>query len=886
LYLGGIYCIYCMSFALVHQNKNKEADSKTSRPAKPSHHINNLAMDSYDSIIHLQRMIDNQALQKPLYSGAGFDFSKIGILQPKLKIGQTGDENEQEADKVVGHITRMPTSDSIAQMISKKEESIDRKCNACEMKEDKEEDEKQLRISPKPSTTCTLEGNEEITNEVNNVLSSGGSSLDASTRELMEPRFGYDFSNVKIYTGESAARSVRSVDALAYTVGNDIVFDEGMYMPGTMEGRRLLAHELAHIIQQGPTADRRNGKLTVELSSSPFEQEAEQAAEYAATGRKATLSRILPNASVARMQRAEHGTYVSTKGPSLYLNAGEQFYRTWGHPNVKRVSTMADVLADLDHASGDIDKFRIVSHGTSVGLELGLLPQVAPALFGKVAASFTTEKRFREHFIDPIEGGVSLVSENLFERIYNEMQKDKTAAALLATLDAGKDVPAPESPLGILLRAMVDARYLEDVKLDTGGRATIANRAQLEMFNNLRMTTYGGLVEDAVPKDKRKDVRAAINMLRRNLPIVISSSNLSFVPLTSQEAKKLADPFVEVIGGKTQLREELSESIREGAGGPYLKRLRSVKQKISDKTHIEIRGCNIGKDPDLLDSFRSYFGQPNMLPSISAPDLYQYFFQLNIQTYSHHPNDEAQLETAFTDPTTGLARSFEDLARMKAGEMTRVVEESKLSELAAKYGFNAAKVRKLNPEIADPDKLSPGDVVWLTQRTQVSIGVNKTLKDFCREYLENEYAWPKVLEANPWLKSPSDLKPGDKLQLPKDVLTAPVAAPSPTVGQFTSEIHKGKAVAGLIHSAENRPILHVDDPLRAKAVGEWLAAQKFDPTGRTAVELSKRFLGSPLQFEAARRGTYFQFLSRSYPVIEDPIFPEDPRYDKHIIRRP
>jgi hypothetical protein len=217
--------------------------------------------------------------------------------------------------------------------------------------------------------------------------------------------------------------------------------------------------------------------------------------------------------------------------------------------------------------------------------------------------------------------------------------------------------------------------------------------------------------------------------------------------------------------------------------------------------------------------------------------------------------------------------------------MTRVVEEKKLSELAAKYGFNAAKVRKLNPEIADPDKLSPGDVVWLVQRTEVPVGIHKTLTDFCREYLGNQHVWPKVLEANSWLKNPSDLKPDDKLQLPKDVLTAPVAAPPPTVGQFTSEIRRGKGVAGL-STAENRPILHLDDPLRARAVGEWLAAQNFDPKGRTAVELSKRFLRGNKQFEVARRGTYVQFLSRSYPTIEDPIFPEDPRYDKHIIRRP
>ncbi len=66
----------------------------------------------------------------------------------------------------------------------------------------------------------------------------------------METRFGYDFSNVIIHSGDTAARSSDSVGALAYTIGNNIVFGKGKYVPNTTEGKRLLAHELTHVVQQ------------------------------------------------------------------------------------------------------------------------------------------------------------------------------------------------------------------------------------------------------------------------------------------------------------------------------------------------------------------------------------------------------------------------------------------------------------------------------------------------------------------------------------------------------------------------------------------------------------------------------------------------------------
>ncbi|HEY6446738.1 MAG TPA: DUF4157 domain-containing protein [Acidobacteriaceae bacterium] len=89
---------------------------------------------------------------------------------------------------------------------------------------------------------------------VDATLRSSGLPLDSETRSSMESRFGVDFGQVRVHTDGSAAASARSVDALAYTVGSDVVFGAGQYAPHTREGRRLLAHELTHVVQQSAPA--------------------------------------------------------------------------------------------------------------------------------------------------------------------------------------------------------------------------------------------------------------------------------------------------------------------------------------------------------------------------------------------------------------------------------------------------------------------------------------------------------------------------------------------------------------------------------------------------------------------------------------------------------
>jgi hypothetical protein len=112
---------------------------------------------------------------------------------------------------------------------------------------------------------------------VSDVLRSPGEALDPVARADMESSFGHDFGQVRVHSDARAAESAAAVDALAYTVGQDVVFGQGQYAPETQEGRKVLAHELTHTIQQGnvsPSAD-----LTVTDPDSAVEHEAHAASE-------------------------------------------------------------------------------------------------------------------------------------------------------------------------------------------------------------------------------------------------------------------------------------------------------------------------------------------------------------------------------------------------------------------------------------------------------------------------------------------------------------------------------------------------------------------------------------------------------------------------------
>lgn len=114
---------------------------------------------------------------------------------------------------------------------------------------------------------------------VHEVLRSTGQPLETRTRGLMESRFAHDFSHVRVHTGAKAAESARAVNALAYTVGRDVVFSAGKYAPGTTAGKQLIAHELTHVVQQRGQTDTSIQALNIGPADGVGEQEADRMAQ-------------------------------------------------------------------------------------------------------------------------------------------------------------------------------------------------------------------------------------------------------------------------------------------------------------------------------------------------------------------------------------------------------------------------------------------------------------------------------------------------------------------------------------------------------------------------------------------------------------------------------
>ena len=168
--------------------------------------------------------------------------SSIPAIQTKLTINESGDQYEQEADRVADNVMRMPESTL----------QVQRKCGCGGSSTSGEScscASQPVQLSKQAGNTGTSEV--RVPGIVHKVLRSPGQPLDSSVRAFMEPRLGHDLSQVRVHIDSQAAESARAVNALAYTVGRDVVFGAGQYVPQTHGGRRLLAHELTHTLQQG-----------------------------------------------------------------------------------------------------------------------------------------------------------------------------------------------------------------------------------------------------------------------------------------------------------------------------------------------------------------------------------------------------------------------------------------------------------------------------------------------------------------------------------------------------------------------------------------------------------------------------------------------------------
>jgi hypothetical protein len=229
------------------QKQNSTQKSKTAGSARPSRTLSGQSRE-VSSILHLQRTIGNQAVQRllqvnherrddsPVTSASPHfehDFSRIPLhakaqaeIQPKLTISTPGDASEQEADRVAGQVLRQKIPEG--------------------------EENQRIRDSGKTvaaSGKGELDVNEGLEDRLNR-SKHGGSSIPQELQAFFEPRMQFDFGKVRIHTDSEAAQINQELGARAFTHGSDIYFGAGQYNPRSNEGKGLLAHELTHVMQQ------------------------------------------------------------------------------------------------------------------------------------------------------------------------------------------------------------------------------------------------------------------------------------------------------------------------------------------------------------------------------------------------------------------------------------------------------------------------------------------------------------------------------------------------------------------------------------------------------------------------------------------------------------
>jgi hypothetical protein len=220
-------------------------------------------------------------------------------VQTKLAVSTPGDQFEREADHVAEQIMRMPDS------------MLQRQCKDCADASPSESEESHIHRQANSGGAVG-----EMATDFTSRLGAGA-PLDTASRRYFEPRFGHDFGDVRIHEGAAAATAAASVQARAFTLGRDVVFGAGEHNPGSDAGKRLLAHELTHVVQQsgsnGLPVGNKSGLHTASATHIQREPVASEPEPQSNAGAPATSD---ANASGDEGQNGSEEIEWTSQGPS------------------------------------------------------------------------------------------------------------------------------------------------------------------------------------------------------------------------------------------------------------------------------------------------------------------------------------------------------------------------------------------------------------------------------------------------------------------------------------------------------------------------------------------------------------------------------------------
>jgi hypothetical protein len=399
-------------------------------------------------------------------------------LQPKLAFDKPGDPLEQQADRIADQVVGMPDATVPTAVRPPPGEPGTTTTPGIQAK--------LAAPTPSASGAATRNGVD---------VHGGGTAMPPRLRAYFEPRFGADFSSVRLHTDDAAADSAQAISARAFTLGHDIVFGRGEFQPDTPHGKRLLAHELTHCVQQGVTGDYRVQRLAANLDFKDLARRIRKAIKGAGTDEEAVYRAL---------QQLE--------GDPGAITTLEETYQ-----NEYQLDLRADIVDDfsdeeLEYAmqllrGGAVDSAQRIERGTNAVVSITTAIERLWAATDRVGtdeeAIFATLLPFNRNTAELEDAFEKRYGEKLRDTLISELSSDELdyAMELMGPEDAAGDVESMISP------RIIDAnfpaadqpmarRILRDLLAVRGERLDFANDQELVDEIRKRMRT-GQLMKES-----------------------------------------------------------------------------------------------------------------------------------------------------------------------------------------------------------------------------------------------------------------------------------------------------------------------------------------------------------------------------------------------------
>lgn len=629
----------------------------------------------------------------------------------------------------------------------------------------------------------------------------GGAPLPSPVRVSLETRFGRILGQVRVHSGPAADRLARRHEALAVNVGDRLYFADGAYAPGTPHGDRVLRHELTHYLQRRNTGA---AWPTALLEAEADELAGRSAGPLPVRGRAAGVSPLAMK------------TYVSTVGGNPYLDIAVKYYKLWENETATRIGSYQAIVDDLAKDKSALGDFRIVAHANGSSLFLPLMAA------GKVYADLGFLELQTEQAVALKYSEIGHVSGDMTGTVHRWLKKVEPGKSLLTKLKMDADLSGLVKDW---VWWVVDEHFAATAREEKPKAKEKASTAKGIAALRSEVAKAQAAIKPALVASLPKGLGAAdMDTLRTATLDAFKADGWKWAPVGTGDLKSRLDLLTDA--DRSSLRTALE-------GGTFEANLKAVKARVSDKTRIEIRGCNIGSNDDYLNGIRAFFGtkdpagkKTDRLPAISAPMMYQYFGNpgaLIVPEGKKQPPVAESLKFLFEETFEKTSDAKDVLKAVKAARLTTMsglVNVLKHADIRAQFQEWWTMKQKARG-VADQDLKSA------------------TLKDF-QDFLTSK-------------------PPG----------TFPVNAP-------------GTGATSLWFLILT-PATAIDTLLA------WVKAQGYSLPGNA--DMKREFFMGDSRWDAGRfaKGQdtiLVDWLGDTYPVPDNIVFPEDPKYKANIRRLP